>query len=311
MQEEIASTSRQLSRRDVLRAGGALAVGGVLGGCATATRINPAVPPAARIIQDPAQVATTPASAGAAMPLQPRDKPTYVAEARDPVAYSRADALFWNDIMMEHSGFFVMLMPGAELAAERREAEQFERTFAELLRQSSGIARDNYVAFNRKCISEARRLGEWKKRMQQRQASAQIHSLVWPLFFEHTAREADRYAARLEQYNRGSIELDRREVVEFWGTTMGEHSGFIAHLLDPNERLLIDQASKLERAFLRQGLRDVPGDEVMKAAREVLDFKTIGEKGIRNGHIKSIIHPSLAAHVRREAVRFIDELQRT
>jgi len=48
----------------------------------------------------------------------------------------------------------------------------------------------------------------------------------------------------------------------------------------------------------------------MAAAQEVLDFKTVGEKGIRSGVIKSIIRPELAAHVRREAVRFIDELKR-
>ncbi len=50
---------------------------------------------------------------------------------------------------------------------------------------------------------------------------------------------------------------------------------------------------------------------MMKAAHEVLDFKAVGEKDIKSGKIKSIIHPSLASHVRREAVRFVDELKRT
>jgi hypothetical protein len=67
----------------------------------------------------------------------------------------------------------------------------------------------------------------------------------------------------------------------------------------------------LEKAFLHEGFKQVRGDEVMKAAHEVLDFKTVGEKGIKSGKIKSIIHPSLASHVRREAVRFVDELKRT
>ena len=143
--------------------------------------------------------------------------------------------------------------------------------------------------------------------MQERQASGKIRTLVWPLFFEHTAREADRFASRLEQYNRGHIELNRSEVVDFWSKTMGEHAAFISHLLDPSERLLITQADRLQKAFLQTGFRDLPGDEVMKAAVEVLDFKTVGEKGIYAGKIKSIISPPLASHVRREAVRFIDE----
>ena len=137
-----------------------------------------------------------------------------------------------------------------------------------------------------------------------------MRTLVWPLFFKHTAREADRFAERLDLYSKRQIEFNRSEVVEFWSRTMGEHSGFIAHLLDPDERLLIDQATKLEKAFLDKGFRQVSGDDVMKAANEVLAFKTVGEKGIYAGKIKSIIPPSLASHVRREAVKFIDELKR-
>jgi hypothetical protein len=33
------------------------------------------------------------------------------------------------------------------------------------------------------------------------------------------------------------------------------------------------------------------------SAEEILDFKTVGEKGIRAGAIKSIIKPELAPHV--------------
>jgi hypothetical protein len=67
----------------------------------------------------------------------------------------------------------------------------------------------------------------------------------------------------------------------------------------------------MEKTFRSQNFRNVPGDDVMKAANEILDFKTVGEKGIYAGKIKSIISPPLASHVRREAVRFIDELKRT
>jgi hypothetical protein len=300
-------------RRDVLKAGGVIVLGGAVGACATATGINPAVPPLAKVVQDSKQTRATSAARGAEMPVsgvEPEDKPTYVAEARDPVAYSRADNLFWNDIMMEHAMFFQMLMPGPELDAPRRQAEEFQRLFAAQLKASSAIDASNYVTFNQRSIDLAKRISDYKKTMREHQAQAKIRSLVWPLFFEHTAREADRFAARLALYNRREIEFERGEVIDFWSKTMGEHSGFIAHLLDPTERLLIDQATKLEKAFLRDGFKQVGGDEVTKAAAEVLDFKTVGEKGIKTGKIKSIIHPSLASHVRREAVKFNDELRR-
>jgi len=305
-----------LRRRDILTAGGAVASVAMLSGCQTATGLNPAVPPAARLIQSDAQVSATQAGPGMQLAQaagQPMEKPTYVAQSRDPVAYSIADNLFWNDVMMEHALFFQQLMPGRDLEAPRRQAEEFQRLFARQFELSSRLDQGNYADFNRTTIDLARRFSDYKKTMQDHQASGKMHSLVWPLFFEHTAREADRFAARLSLYSRRDIYFDRGEVVDFWSKTMGEHSAFIAHLLDPQERLLIDQATKLEMAFSNPGnLRGASGeDPVMKAAREVLDFKTVGEKGIRGGQIKSIIRPELAAHVRREAVRFIDELERS
>lgn len=300
------------SRRGLLKAGSLAAVGG-LAGCATASGINPLVPPVAKVVQDPKQVRSTAAVMGAAPTshFNPREKPTYVAEKNDPLSHSIADNLFWNDIMMEHVMFFVQLMPGPELDRPRRQAQEFQRLFARQLELSRDIKPDNFVAFNRASIDLAKRVSDYKKTMREQQASGKMRSLVWPLFFTHTAREADRFAARLELYNRRQIELDRREVVQFWGATMGEHSAFIAHLLDPDEKLLIEQANRLERTFRHTGPRDVAGDDIMKAATEVLDFKTVGEKGIYEGKIKSIISPPLASHVRREAVRFIDELKRT
>jgi hypothetical protein len=305
-------TVKSLERRELLKISGAIVLGGLAGGCATASGINPAIPPVAKAIQDANQVTGTSASVGSTMPtnVKPEDKPTYVAQSRDPLAYSIADNLFWSDIMMEHAMFIAMLMPGRELDALRSQAEDFQGLFARQLELAPGIRPDNYTAFNRRSIDLAKRIGDFKKTVREQQLQAKVRTLVWPLFFEHTAREADRFAARLEQYNRREIEYDRAEVVDFWSKTMGEHSGFIAHMLDPEERLLISQARKLEDAFLRGGLRNVRGDAVMKAAQEVLDFKTVGEKGVRAGKIRSIIHPELASHVRREAVRFIDELKR-
>jgi hypothetical protein len=314
VKDKDAHASLRLRRRDLLRAGSAAAGVAVLGGCETATGINPAVPPVARVVQSGSQTERTPVAerpplSGAAEPIE---KPTYVAQRRDPVAYSIADNLFWTDIMMEHALFFTQLMPGRELEEPRRQAEEFQRLFAAQFEQARHIDEGNYVAFNRSSIELTRRFSDYKKTMRERQASGKLQSLVWPLFFEHTAREADRFSSRLTQYSRRDIGFDRAEVIDFWSKTMEEHSAFIAHLLDPKEKLLIDQANKLEVAFANPaGLRAAGGDDpVMKAAREILDFKTVGEKGIRGGQIKSIIKPELAAHVRREAVRFIDELER-
>jgi hypothetical protein len=112
-------------------------------------------------------------------------------------------------------------------------------------------------------------------------------------------------------YSSGSIEFERPEVVAFWSITMSEHAAMMAHLLDPQEKALFAKATAFENRFGNPAaLQGGPGDPVMAAAREIIDFKTVAEQGICSGQIRSIIDPELGAHMRREAIRFADELQR-
>jgi hypothetical protein len=81
----------------------------------------------------------------------------------DPVELSIAESRFWNEQMMEHAQFFIMLMPGAELADERREAERFQRTFAGQLAKSktARLDRGNYAAFNRSNVEMLKPYADW------------------------------------------------------------------------------------------------------------------------------------------------------
>ncbi len=113
---------------------------------------------------------------------------------------------------------------------------------------------------------------------------------------------------------------------------MEEHARFVAHLFDPDEFELIDEATKASRVFqkLKGGgvggaaaaLAAEPGmvaealtqfpetSAVLSAAELILDFKTKAARDIEAARIKSIIDPRLADHVRREALKFVDELRR-
>jgi hypothetical protein len=242
-------------------------------------------------------------------------KPIFVAPAGsfDPVAHSVADTLFWGEQLMEHAMFFAMMMPGRELAGPRSEAERFQRQFADHLAKLRGgrFDRSNYIAFNNSSISLANALNDYKMRMEQAQASGRMHSLAWPTFFAHTRNEGLRFTRRLAQLNTGNAAFDRREVVPFWADKMEEHALFVSQLLDPTEKTLQSVAKTAAGAFDK--LEDAPvvsKDPAMAAVQTIIDFKTAAEKGIIAGQIKSIIHPALADHVRREAVRFKDELIR-
>jgi ATP-dependent exoDNAse (exonuclease V) beta subunit len=242
-------------------------------------------------------------------------KPTFLPEAgsNDPVAHSVAENLFWNEQMMEHAKFFIMLMPGPELAGPRGQAERFQQTFAGQLEKAraAGLDRANYVAFNRSTVELVKPYADFKHKMRDEQAAGRLQSLVWPSFFEHTEREAEHFVKRLEQFSRGDTSIDMKETAEFWTLIMGEHAGFIAHLLDPEENALIQKAMQTSDAFRRMH-KSVPTSKgpVEQAVDDIIDFKTAAERGIQTGKIKSIINPALADHVRREALKAADELKR-
>jgi hypothetical protein len=295
-------TEQGISRRKILAAGGATLVGATLMSPLLETALGQALTG-----QEAQRRGIT--SKGGGM------KPTFLPDegSNDPVAHSIAENLFWNEQLMEHAKFFIMLMPGPDLAAVRGQAEQFQQTFAGQLEKTraASLDRSTYAAFNRSTVELVKPYADFKHKMRDEQASGRLQSLVWASFFEHTGREAERFARRLDQFSRGDTSIDMKEAAEFWTIIMGEHADFIAHLLDPEESALIQKAMQTSNAF-RQMHKSVPSSKgpVEKAVDDIIDFKTAAEKGIQTGKIKSIIHPTLADHVRREALKAADELKR-
>jgi hypothetical protein len=295
-------SSEGITRRKVLIAGGSTLVGATLLGPILETALGQT-----KESQEMQRRGITSKDGGM--------KPTFLPEAgsTDAVAHSVADNLFWNEQMMEHAKFFIMLMPGPELAGPRRQAEQFQQTFAGQLEKArtANLDQGNYKDFNRSTIELVKPYVNFKHKMRDEQAAGRLQSLVWASFFEHTAREAERFAKRLDQFSRGDTSINMKEAAEFWTIIMGEHADFIAHLLDPEENALIQKAMQTSQAF-RQMHKNVPSSKgpVEKAVDDIIDFKTAAEKGIQTGAIKSIIHPTLADHVRREALKAADELKR-
>lgn len=274
---------------------------------------------------------------GAEAPESPAEKLVILPtrDDRDVPAHAWADARFAADIMAEHAYFFAVLMPEELAANERAEAIAFQRSFTSLY--------DRIVAADRPQRSEVTRFVgevseaikpfiEYKARLGEAQTSGDLRSLVWPLFFDHTRHEAERWDRRLNDLARGETEFERAEVVKFWTNIMDEHARFIAHLLDPDEFELIEKAMSTSNVFRQLGddsvggtvaaLASEPGtvigslsqhpevDAVMSAVQTILDFKTQAVRDIEAGRIKSIIEPKLADHVRREALKFLNELKR-
>jgi hypothetical protein len=239
-------------------------------------------------------------------------KPTYLPAADgDAVAHSVAENLFWNEQLMEHGVFLDMLLPGPELAAQRAEAGKFKTLFEQRLAttHTAKLDKSGVAAFNQSSIDGAKRFADWKRTLAEQQRSGKIRSLLWPTFLDHIAREADYFAARLTAIGKGDIAVRKSEAVPFWSEIMGEHAAFVEHLLDPAEAALIKKARETSEAF--KPLRaPADGAKALATTEALVEFKETAVEGIDAGKIKSIIHPSLADHVRREGLKAADELRR-
>lgn len=276
-------------------------------------------------------------SPGATGPETPTEKVMILPKAtdKDPSNHAWADARFTTDILAEHALFFALLMPEELAAKERAEALRFMKTFTALYERIDAgppPARSEVKRFATDVNEAIKPFIEYKARLGDAQTSGTLRSLVWPLFFDHTRNEAERWERRLSSLAGGETEFDRSEVVTFWANIMDEHARFVAHLLDPDEYELIEKAFSTANVFRQLGDDSVAGtvralgqepgtvidslsnnpelDAVMSAAQTILDFKTQAVRDIEAGRIKSIIEPRLADHVRREALKFVNELKR-
>jgi hypothetical protein len=138
---------------------------------------------------------------------EPYEKPVVVPAAgeKDVALHAWADARFATDIMAEHALFFALLMPPEVAAAEREEALRFHGTFSGLnLRiDESPPGSDELDLFFARVSEPMRMFIDYKARLGQAQAAGELRSLVWPLFFDHTRHEAERWTRRLEGLRRG------------------------------------------------------------------------------------------------------------
>lgn len=267
---------------------------------------------------------------------KPFEKPVVVPLEgdQDPARHAWADARFATDIMAEHALFFSLLMPKELAPQERAQALQFSRQFEKLYQEIDAAGPPDpggLPRFTKAVVEKIKPFIEYKATLGDAQRNGTLRSLVWPLFFDHTRHEAERWVRRLEQLGGRESEYERNEVVPFWSNIMDEHARFVAHLLDPDEYELIEEAMNASKVFSSltpgpagslKAIAKAPGtvakaltknpemDEVLSAAELILDFKTKAARDIEAARIKSIIDPRLSDHVRREALKFVDELKR-
>jgi len=276
-----------------------------------------------------------------------QDCPTsFTCPVPGPVAIAQSDFindsldnnLFWLQIMMEHAIFMRLGFACVNIDLIR-EAERYEQAYLKLLNQAKRIVSNpteqnvrllnqasieltlNYVCFKTKVLDRSITGGP-----------AKIGGYNFPLLIDHIRREALAFISRLTALQTGRKEPLALTILRdqtFWHRIMADHSKFIVHLLDPAERQFIEKANMFSRVFddkrfealdlksmfepnfpvypiLRRFTKDS-----LSVATKIRDFKAAALQLIAEGELLSVIPELLADHVRREAERFVQTMQRS
>lgn len=175
---------------------------------------------------------------------------------------------------------------------------------------------------NSQAIHLTRSLIEFKTTVLNGVLSCAIFTYVLPTMIEHLREEAETYIKYLEMLQRGSDPYQKQDIMDvkaFWDHIMAEHAQFVAHLLDPSEARLIQQADRFAERFFKLGRKaeqlqsrgrfkrhmKALIQEEIRATRDIRNFKRTGADLILACQAKSIIIPLLADHILREANHFL------
>jgi hypothetical protein len=212
-----------------------------------------------------------------------------------------------------------------------QEADYFYALFEEIENRSHAYSFDtdprSIKRFNEKVYHAATGIWAFKRKVLGLVLRCKLPGANnFPLLLDHTSREADYFRKRLKELNKGNLEPLPDAIIDenvFFLRIMADHAKFIAHLLDPSERKLVEMARNFSHDFdqLLMQARDLDSmrpqslttplldqflDQNRVSVKSLRDFKKTARELIEACRIKSIIHPLLADHVFREAERFLE-----
>ncbi|MGI6486075.1 MAG: DUF2935 domain-containing protein [Tepidanaerobacteraceae bacterium] len=237
------------------------------------------------------------------------------------------EAIFWSRIMQEHALFIKLGLP-ADQQEFREIAQSFIDKFMDLRKRLSKVSRLEGELLD-DLIKAVKGIIAFKAKLLRLiiECNAAPGS-NYPLLLDHIRREAMRFLNLLQKpVPRDPLTMLLEEEV-FWLRIMKEHIEFIIHLLDPSERELINQAEELRKTFSRllETARDLESmaetkprsfNTVMRFTQNVIDnatrlrdFKGAAFELARLCQLLGIVStPLLLDHVRREADKFLDEME--
>jgi hypothetical protein len=234
---------------------------------------------------------------------------------------------FWVRILKEHALFIQLGLPAARpdlIAEAKRFYDRFQRLQGQA--ESAAVCDPELLGRIRDAVED---LIDFKHALIRLSVECQLPgSSLYPLLLAHITREAVHFLRFLESCIASDdpfISILARQT--FWLRQMKEHVEFIIALLDPSERELLAQAQSVRVVFsnLLETARDLKSmakarpqsfntvirftETVIERVTELRDFKAAAYELAVLCRLLSIVStPLLLDHIRREADKFLDEL---
>lgn len=251
-------------------------------------------------------------------PVQPSD-------GRPVVSLNLEELKFWLSIMQEHALFIKAGLP-ADRKEAIQEAQDFYRSFGNLLAKADSVHNDKKIAeLIRQTISKTEDFYRFKRRLLQVALRGELGGSLYPSMLDHVAREAEYFLRLLESMNdcKPFALWPKTREAGFWIRLMSDHSHFIRQMLDPSEMILIETTESFGEEFdrlfrqsvdfsslLRGTSSNVPAfsrflQDSRAAGIRLRDFKRALHSMLEEKKVLSLMTPLFADHIRREADHFL------
>jgi len=229
--------------------------------------------------------------------------------------------------MQEHALFIKLGLPAGQREL-REEAQELIEKFMDLRKRLRKVSKLEGELLD-DLIRAVKAIIEFKVKLLRKLIQCKVEpGSNYPLLIDHIRREAVRFLNLLKRpVPQDPLSMILEQEV-FWLRIMKEHIEFIIHLLDPSERELINQAEEFRRNFSRllETARDLESmaetkprsfNTVLRFTQDVInntvalrDFKAAAFELAKLCELLSIVStPLLLDHVRREADKFLNELE--
>ena len=240
-------------------------------------------------------------------------------ESDDPGVFAYVNLLFMSNELKEHLEISELLLPpklknlSKYIEISRSEIKDLEDLEEKARRAEPGD--ESISPLLDQTADHAERAIDQMEEMRSRQIDGEIITLIWPSLYDHMVRESHYFVDNINDIKDGTLSMTRDDLVGFWGRIMAEHAFFTKHLLDPEEKNLIEKQDKIGAKFYEM-IDNIPPygatglDPVADELDGIIDDGVKLLDGIQDGTIASIIPPDFVDHMRKETIYFKNELER-